>query len=200
MLEKAQIKLIRSSKNAVFAALVIIGTIALYNQIIVTHINYSHAAQTDTLVMEKGAKKEGVIRTCALIKKKKLEELQDKFKDIHIKLFNSVKAEEFFSDIQAMAEQANCVVYSLNFSPVKTAAEETGQSRVTNNISTNSVKLTVAGGYTDIVNLIASLQSRPKQVWIDSISIEPADDSGRLNCELTARIYIIHDKWGRYND
>ncbi|MHC4196272.1 MAG: hypothetical protein ACYSQZ_10140, partial [Planctomycetota bacterium] len=77
------------------------------------------------------AKKTNTIRVVTELKKKKLEELQDKFKHIHTKLFNSVEAEEFFSDIQAIAEQANCIVYSLNFSPINTATEETVQSKVT---------------------------------------------------------------------
>ncbi len=128
------------------------------------------------------------------VKKKELEILQDKFKHIHTKLFKTVKAEEFFSDIQAMAEQANCTVYSLNFSVTNTATEGAGQSKVTNNISTNSATLTVAGNYTKIINMINNLQNRSEQVWMDSISIESIEDSEVLKCELTIRIYVIDDK------
>jgi phosphomevalonate kinase len=184
----------------VFAVFVVIGAITLYDQFVTPHMNYFHATQEYALVMGDIAKKTNTIRVVTELKKKKLEELQDKFKHIHTKLFNSVEAEEFFSDIQAIAEQANCIVYSLNFSPINTATEETVQSKVTDNINENCVTLTVAGSYTDIVNLINSLQNRPKQVWTDSISIETIGNSDVLKCELNIRIYVIYDKWRHRND
>ncbi len=200
MLSEANIKSIRSSKNVVFAAFVFIGAMILYDRIIVPHMNYFHVMQEYALVMGDIAKKTNTVHMITEIKKKKFEELQDKFKYINTKLFNPVEAEEFFSDIQAIAEQANCIVYSLNFSPINTATEETVQSKVTNNISTNSVTLTVAGSYTNIVNLINSLQNRPKRVWTDSISIETLGDSDVLKCELSIRIYVIYDKWRHRHD
>ena len=194
MLAESKIKPVCSLKNVVFAAFVIMGTITLYDEILMPHVNCLQAAQERALVMDEIAKKTTIIRMGMETKKRKFEELQDKFKDIHTKLFDPVKAEEFFSDIQAMAEQANCVVYSLNFSPINAVTEETVQSKITNNISTHSATLTVTGTYTNIVNLINSLQNRPKQVWTDSISIEPIDDSDVVKCELSIRIYVIYDK------
>ena len=194
MLSEANIKSIRSSKNVVFAAFVIMGATALYDHFVVPHINYLHATQEYALVMGDIAKKINTVSTVAEIKKRKLGELQDKFEHIHTMLFNSVEAEEFFSDIQAIAEQDNGTVYSLNFSPINTTTEETAQSKVTGNISENSMTLTVAGSYTDIVNLINSLQNRPKRVWTDSISIETIGDSDMLKCELNIRIYVLYDK------
>lgn len=193
MLSEANMKSIRSSKNVVFAAFVVIGAITFYDHIIVPHIKYFHTTQKYALAMDDIAKKTNTVRTITKLKKEKLEELQNEFKHIHTKLFNPVKAEEFFSDIQAIAEQANCTVYSLNFSAINAATEETDHSKVTKNISINPVVLTVGGNYENIVNLINSLQDRPKQVWIDSISIETIDDSGALRCELNIRIYVIHD-------
>jgi phosphomevalonate kinase len=184
----------------VFAVFVVIGAITLYEQFVTPHMNYFHATQEYALVMGDIAKKTNTIRVVTELKKKKLEELQDKFKDIHAKLFNPVEAEEFFSDIQAIAEQANCIVYSLNFSPINTATKKTVKSKVTKNISENCVTLTVGGSYTDIVNLINSLQNRPKQVWTDSITIEAIGNSDVLKCELNIRIYVIYDKWRQRND
>lgn len=189
MLSEANMKSIRSSRNVAFAAFVVIGAITFYDHIIVPHINYFHSTQKYALAMDDIAKKTNTVQTITKLKKEKLEELQNEFKDIHTKLFNPVQAEEFFSDIQAISEQANCTVYSLSFS----ATEETNHSKVTKNISINPVILTVAGKYENIVNLINSLQNRPKQVWIDSISIETINNSGMLKCELNIRVYVIHD-------
>ena len=199
MLSENKIKPVCSLKNVVFAAFVIIGTITLYDEILMPHVNRLQAAQERVLVMDEITKKTTIIQMGMETKKRKLEELQNKFKDIHVKLFDSVKAEEFFSDIQAMAEHANCIVYSLNFSPINAAVEETAQSKITSNISTNSATLTVTGSYTNVVNLVNSLQNRPKQVWTDSISIEPIDDSDVVKCKLCIRIYVIYDERGHHH-
>ncbi|MFC1677316.1 hypothetical protein ACFL3G_09685 [Planctomycetota bacterium] len=194
MLSEIQIKSAGSLKNIIFAAFVVVGAFILYDRIVLSHVNYSRVVQENVLIMDDIARKENLIQTCVGIKKKELEELQDKFKHIHTKLFNTVEADEFFSDIQAIAELANCTVYSLNFSATNTTAEGAGQSKVTNNISTNSATLTVAGDYTEIVNMINNLQNRSERVWTDSISIESIEDSEVLKCELTIRIYVIDDK------
>lgn len=200
MLSEAQIKSIRSSKNVVFAAFAVVGAIALYNWLVTPHVNYLLASQKYASVTDKLAKKSGFIRNNAKIREKKLKELQEKFKDIHIKLFDTVEAEEFFSDIQAIAEQTNCIIYSLKFSPTNTALE-TDQSKVSNDIRANRATLSVAGKYKDIVALINKLQDRPKQVWADSISIEPiSDNSDLLKCDMTITIYAIYNEAGHSYD
>jgi len=191
MLSQNQIKAIRSSKNVVFAALVIIGAITLYNWIVTPHVNHLRAAQKYASVADKLAKKNQIIYNNVAIKKKELEELQEKFKHIHIKLFEPVKAKEFFSDIQAMAEETNCVIYSLNFSPTDPALDA-GKLEISSHITANRATLSAVGNYKDIVALINKLQGRPKQVWIDSISIEPiSSNSEQLKCDITVTIYVI---------
>lgn len=199
MLSETQIKSIRSSKNVVFAALVIIGAVALYSWTVTPHVNYLLASQRYASVVSRLVKKNGVVCANAKIKKKKLKELEDEFKDIHVKLFDPVEAEEFFSDIQAVAEQTNCVIYSLSFSPTNTASE-TKQKEVSSNISAKHAILSVAGKYKDIATLINILQDRPKRVWTDSISIEPAGRaSGLLKCDMTVRIYVINNQTRGFN-
>ena len=193
MLSEANMKSIRSSKNVVFAAFVVIGAITFYDHIIVPHTNYFHTTQKYALAMDDIAKKTNTVQTIIKLKKEKLEKLQNEFKHIHTKLFSPTQAEEFFSDIQAISGQTNCTVYSLSFSATNAATEEPDHSKVNKNISINSVILTVTGNYTNIVNLTNRLQNRPKQVWIDSIKIEMMDDSDILKCELNIKIYVIYD-------
>lgn len=194
MLSQNQIKAIRPSRNVMFAALVVIGAISLYNWIVTPHINCLRAAQKYESVVGKLAMKNQIINKNVTIKKKEIEELREKFKHIHIKLFDSVKAKEFFSDIQAMAEEANCVIYSLNFSSTD-SAPAAGRSEVSSHITANRAILSAAGSYKDIVALISKLQNRSKQVWIDSISIEPIRSSGeQLKCDIAVTIYVIHNE------
>jgi predicted DNA binding protein len=104
MLSQNPLKSIRSSRNAVYAALVIIEAITLYNWIVIPHLSQLRAAQRYEIVIDELAKKNRIISNNATAKKKELEELQEKFNDVRIKLFEPVKAKEFFSDMQAMAE------------------------------------------------------------------------------------------------
>lgn len=194
MLSQNLIKSIRSSRNAVYAALVIIEAITLYNWIVTPHISHLRAAQRYESVIDELAKKNQIINNNVTAKKKELEELQEKFQHIRIKLFEPVKAKEFFSDMQAMAEVTNCVIYSLNFSPTDSALD-TGKLEASSHITANHATLTVVGGYKDIVALINKLQDRSRQVWIDSISVEPVgSNTEQLKCDIVLTIYVIHDK------
>jgi len=200
MLSQNPIKSIRSSKNAVFAALVIIETIALYNWIVTPHVNYLRAEQRYESAIDELAKRNQTINNNVTDKKKELEELQEKFKYIRIKLFDLVKAKEFFSDMQAMAEVTNCVIYSLNFSPTDSALNA-GKLEVRSHITANHATLSVVGAYRDIVALINKLQGRSRQVWIDSISIEPVgSNTNQLRCDIVVTIYVIHDKGKQSHD
>jgi Tfp pilus assembly protein PilO len=200
MLSQNPIKSIRSSKNAVFTALVVIEAIALYNWIVTPHVNYLRAAQRYESVIDELAKRNQIINNNVTVKKKELEELQDKFRHVRIKLFDPVKAKEFFSDMQAMAEVTNCVIYSLNFSPTDSVID-TGQSEVSSHITANHATLSVVGGYRDIVALINKLQGRPRQVWVDSISIEPVgNNTDQLRCDIEVTIYVIHGKEKQSHD
>lgn len=199
MLSQNQIKAIRSSRNVVLTALVIIEAIALYNWIVRPHVSYLRAAQICESVADKLAKKNRIISNNVTTRRKELKELEERFEHIHIKLFDPVKAKEFFSDIQAMAEETNCVIYSLNFSPTDSALEA-GQE-VSSHITANHAILSAVGNYKDAVALINKLQGRPKQVWIDSISIEPiSNNSEQLKCDITVTIYVIHSKEKDSND
>lgn len=199
MLSQNQIKAIRSSRNVVFSALVVIEAIALYSWIVRPHVNYLQAAQICESVADKLAKKNQIISNNVTTRRKELKELEERFEHIHIKLFDPVKAKEFFSDIQAMAEETNCVIYSLNFSPTDSALEACQE--VSSHITANHAILSAVGNYKDAVALINKLQGRSKQVWIDSISIEPVgNNSEQLKCDITVTIYIIHSKEEHFYD
>ena len=194
MLSENQIKSIRSSRNVVFAAFVVIEAIALYDWIVVPQLNYLQTIQRYESVADKLAKKNRIITTNVKLRRKKLNKLQEEFEHIHIKLSEPVKAREFFSDIQAMSEQTNCVIYSLNFSPTDSVLKA-GQSEISSHITANRALFSVGGRYKDIIALINKLQNRSKQVWIDSISMEPVDrNSELLKCDMSIAIYVIYSE------
>jgi len=189
-----------ASRNVVLPAFVVIGAIALYNWIIAPHKNYLLAAQRYESAVSELAKKNQIISKNVTIRKKKLRELREKFKQIHLGLFDPSEAKEFFSNIQTTSEQSNCIISSLSFSQTD-SAPHTKRPEENSYITANHAKLSAVGNYGNIITLINKLQDRSEQVRIDSLSIKPIDGSSDLlKCDLTITVYVMQNKERYLND
>ncbi len=187
-------KLNSGSRNAISAVLVIITTIVLYNLVVAPHVVYLSSAKQYETVLSELVNTSKVIRSAVGIKKKKLKELSGQFANLQNALFTVKESKEFFSDLQAVSEQAGCAVYSLNF-VTGGQRSEAGQSEDASGIAANSAVLSVIGGYNDLVKLLERLKARPQKVFIDSFKMAGHNDgSGRLRCDMTVKIYTIQDK------
>jgi len=184
----------RSAKTAMFAALVLIGAIAVYNRTVAPHRNYLMAAQQYESAVDHLDRKNQTISQDLTVKRKELEELQGKFRQIHLELFDPAEAGRFFSHIQTKSQEAGCIVSQLTFS---TASLASGEKRSKSNhyITKEQAMLSVVGGFSNILALMNKLQDSPKKVCIDSVTIN-ADDQGtvHLECKMAVTIYVIHRK------
>jgi len=184
----------RSAKNAMFAALVLIGAVAVYNRIVTPHRNYLMAAQQYESAVDHLDRKNQTIHHDLTVKKKELEELLGKFRQTHLELFDPVEAGRFFSHIQNKSEEAGCIVSLLTFSTGSLASGEK-HSKSNHYITKEQAMLSVLGGYSNIVALMNKLQDSPKKVCIDSVRINADDQgTGHLECKMTVSIYVIHRK------
>ena len=187
-------KLNRSSRSAVFAALIVIAVIATYKRIVAPHVTYLFASQQYESVLGNVVKKNKVIHNTVKVKKKKLEESREQFARLKSTLFTPNEAKEFLSDLEVTAKETDCAVYSLNFG-VSKPVPENKQNKDASGISANSAMLVVIGVYDNIIRLVEKLQMRTQGVWIDSLKMETLDgDSTRLKCDMTITIYTIQDK------
>ncbi len=187
-------ELTHASRNAMLAAFVLVGVIAAYNWIIAPHRNYLLAAQRRESVKDDLIKKNQAVRDNVKTKTNQLERLQKQFSLIQSSFCDPVQAQTFFSSIQNLARQQDCILSSLNFLPVKSKSKS-GPPDADGNITTNRAKFTIIGGYKNLVALISRLQDRPQQVLINPITIASiGEDTGQLKCEATIMIYVIHDK------
>jgi len=190
----------RSSKNVVLAALALIGIIAVYNWIVAPHANYLMAAQRYKSAIDALARKNEIISKDVTVKRKELEELQDEFEQVHTSLFDPIGAKEFFSDIEVMAEDTNCIIHSLNVSQTGSALKA-DQSKASNYITANHATLSVVGNYRNIVALMSKLQGRSEQVRVDSVSIKLiGDNSNQLKCDVTITVYVMQNKESHHHD
>lgn len=187
-------KLNRSSRSAVSAALIVIVAIAMYNWIVAPHVTCLSAAQRHESVLGSIAKKNEVINNTVEFKKKELQQLREQSAQLQSTLFTPNEAKEFLSDLAAIAEEAGCAVYSLNFSTSEPGPENK-QSKDTLGIVANSAMLAVIGVYENIIRLVEKLQTHTRGVWIDSIKMKALDDnSSELKCDVTITIYTIQKK------
>lgn len=187
-------KLNRSSRSAVFAALIVIAAIATYKRIVAPHATYLFAAQQYESVLGNVVKKNKVIHNTVKVKKKKLEESREQFARLKSTLFTPNEAKKFLSDLEVTAKETNCAVYSLNFGASKPVPENK-QNKDASGISANRAMLVVIGVYDNIIRLMEKLQMRTQGVWIDSLKMKTLDgDFTRLKCDMTITIYTIQDK------
>lgn len=200
MLSEHLTKSKRPARTALLAALVLIGAVAIYNWIVAPHRNYLLAAQRYKSAVGLLERKNQTIRQDLTVKRTKLEELQEKLRQIHLWLFDPAEAENFFTNIRTKSKQAGCIVSLLTLSPGSPASEEK-RSKSNHYITKQQAILSVAGSYENIVTLMDKLQDSPKKVCIDSVGINADDmDTVHLECEMTVTIYVIGRQQEHRND
>ena len=187
-------KINRLSRNAMFAALIVIAAIAIYNWIVAPHTSYLLAAQHHHSVVKNMSKKSRVISNTVEVRKKNLEELQEKFSILRSTLFTTKQAKEFFSDLQIICEETGCAMYSLNLSANETKSQSK-KSVDKPDIAPESAILRVTGVYGNIIGLIERLLERSQKVWIDSIKIKTLGvDTSQVRCIIKITRYTIRNK------
>ncbi|MBN2181860.1 MAG: type 4a pilus biogenesis protein PilO [Sedimentisphaerales bacterium] len=197
MLSKRLIKPVSSQKNVIFASLVIIGAIGVYNWIIAPHRNYLQAAQKYESAASNLVKKKQIIINNLKVRKKELVGLEEELNSGYEKLFDSVEAKKFFSDIQLVSEEAGCIMSSLTFSQ---ADSESGAASP-NQIIAKTTELTVLGSYGSITTLMNKLQEGSKCVRIETVCIFSDDDNpSYLKCRMSVTIYMIQRKENRRHE
>jgi hypothetical protein len=186
------VKANRSTRHAVSASLIVIALLAMYNMLVAPHVAYLSVVQGYESVTAGLVNKNKIINSKVKVRRKKLQELQEKSAQLQSTLFTSDKAREFFSDLQAISEQTGCMVQSLNM--IKINPKEK-QSENNSGIVTRSAALSVVGLYKDIPRLIQRLQARTQKVWIDSIKVLTVEyNSDQPRCDITITICEIQDK------
>ena len=192
MLVKHLVKANPSTRYAFSASLIVIALFAMYSWLVAPHAAYLSVVQGYESAMTDLVNTNNNISSKVEIKRKKLQELQEKSAQLQSTLFTSDKAREFFSDLQAISEQTGCMVQSLNM--IKKYSKET-QSENNSGIVSRSAVLSVVGLYKDIPRLIKRLQSRTQKVWIDSIKVLTVEyNSDQPRCDITITICEIQDK------
>ncbi|MFC1675678.1 type 4a pilus biogenesis protein PilO [Planctomycetota bacterium] len=193
MLIEDLLKLNRSSRNTIFAVLIIVAMIAVYNWVIVPRTAYLSAAQQYESVTDDLVRKTTIAAGAINIQNEKLNKLHRELEHAYNCLFTSAQADEFFRRLQLLAANTGCTIDSLNFIAPKSGKNKAQHE--TKEVDSKTVKLTVIGQYDNIVGFLAKLQLNDKKVWIKSLRIETMSrNTGELTCDITFVIYSIVEK------
>ena len=96
MLVKHLVKASRSTRYTVSASLIVIALLAMYNWLVAPHVDYLSVVQGYESIMTNLVNKNNLIGNKVKVKRKKLQELQEKSAQLQSTLFTSDKAREFF--------------------------------------------------------------------------------------------------------
>ena len=184
-----------STRNTVFGALIIIAAVAIYNWIVDPHVGYLHAAQQYAVVVSKAEEKNKNAVREIKAKTKQLEKLYAQLTEVRGALYTPDETKAFFSDLQAISEEAGCTVKSLNLAVGQRSSAGKQKRPGASSIVANSAMLTVSGQYDDIIQLVEKLQNRAKRIWMDSFRIEIVDSkSDLLECDMTIIVYTAEEE------
>ena len=182
----------RSTRTTVYAALIVITAVAMYDWIVAPYVTCLSASQQYESVVDKAMEKNKAVAREVEDKTKKLDELRRQLDVARGTLFVPDRAKAFFSDLQSIAEGAGCTVSELNLIGNKPSSRDKRKTEDTSGVAASSAAMTVSGQYNNILALVEELQSHPKKIWLDSFEMKVVDvSSGRLECKMTITVYTI---------
>ena len=193
MLIDAFAKSSRTSRIGFSAALIGIMAIAVYNWLVRPHAQLLQAAQQYEIVMGDKARKNKILKSNEKASRQEVEKMRAELAGARAGLFTPVEVNRFFSDIEIICYEANCIARSMTFlGNVDKLSVSIGDNKV---VVANSAAVGFAGSYGDIINFLAKLTNRTQKVLIRSLKILSSDDeTNLLECELMITVCIVHDE------
>jgi len=187
-------KLDRSSRYAMYAAVLVISSVAMYGQIVSAHVKYLKAVQTYEPTIDQMIDKQVDISEKLVGRRKVLEDLQMRFDAIDFTVFNPEKVKQFFGGLEQLAEEFQCSIAQMDSSADK-GQIIIGEASDPSYVESVEVTLAVLGEYSQLVLFIDSLQHQERQIWVTSVDIEMTNGQERvLKCDITIRLYVLQQQ------
>jgi Tfp pilus assembly protein PilO len=179
------IKLNKTSRYTISAALIIIALLGAYNWVISPHTRYLSAAQQYEQVLNDRAKTNKIILNNLKTKNINLEELNAQLENLKEIAFTEKEAKQFWTNLKTIIEDADCYFDSISIFEETRLEENTA-------FSTESAALNITGSYNGITQVIKRITSHPDKTWIDSLQLRTMQNSSILQCDMTITIYKIN--------
>ena len=181
----------RSSRRIVLAGLVVIVAVAMYRWIVTPFTTQLMAAQQYDSTLDAAVNKLTGLGSTIEAKRAKLEKLTRQAELKKDELFNPEQVRGFFATLQPMAEKAGCTVQSISLVPEKSGQSDKGP-KSDSSIAGKKVVVAFMGGFGNVNMFLSKLQTYESKVWIESVSMNVADYTGRLRCQVVLAIYCTN--------
>lgn len=176
------------SRRTVFSVLIVIAGVATYNWMVAPHTTSLFATMNYEDALADVAEEKERLTAAIASQQKSLKSVQGQFANLQNLLFTSESAKKFFSDLQAIAREEGCALYSLDFQAGDRKSKRA--NRIADKLA-QTVALGVIGEYGQIATLLERLQKRTQKVWIE-LEMEAVDDhTTKIKCLITITIYMF---------
>ena len=184
----------KTARNALSAALVAIGVLALYNWVLAPHVGYLHAVQRLRPVMDRVTEERE--RICRTLEGKvgQWRTLQRDMAELEEGAFREDRARTFVRGLLPLVEETGCVVVRGEFgSEAKVERFEEPNMPVVAEVS--HMNLDVLGQPDQISTLLQRLRDSRPHVWIDSCRCDfSGGEAGQIACNLVLTLYTMVDR------
>jgi len=184
----------KATRHAFSAALVLIGVLALYNQVLAPHLGYLHAMQRFGAVVDRVAEERDRISSTLDAKVSQWHALQHELTGLDEGVFTADDAKAFVRGLLPLVEETGCVVVLADFAGPGKAdrVEEPNQPVV---IEASHVNLVVRGQVDTLSLLLQRLGDHRPKIWIDSCQCDFAEGGARqAECSLALTLYAAQDR------
>jgi Tfp pilus assembly protein PilO len=189
MTVEKNIKLNRSSRRALLAAICMIVAVGLYRWILWPYSNQLFAAQRYESALDKNIQKTDSLDRQVQEKKAKIDEMSKEADRLRNELFTIREAREFFASLTGIGTQTGCIVQSVSLSPNQKISSGQGDDK--SGLISKKATVTAVGGYNDIVRFLDKISCWPRRIWIESVSIDASGNTGKLKCQANLTLYCI---------
>ena len=192
-------RLDKNSRNALYAALLIIVAVGMYGWIVSPHVKYLQAVQKYHPAVEKIIDKQQDIKKMLVSRRTLLMRLKAEFDEVGSTIFSAEQVQQLFGELGTVAEQYGCSLAQIDLSSedpeiiVGAAADPTYVQSI-------KAGLTLLGDYGPLLGFVNCLQNQDRKIWINSIDIERLEDEtgqekdGELKCDISLEIFVIQKK------
>ena len=192
------IKLDRSSRRVLLAAIGVIAMFGLYRWILWPYSSQLYAAQQHEAALDENIRKADFLDMTLKKKKSELEKMSEKAEQLRNELFTVGEARVFFASLATIGSQTGCVIQSVSLPPgQKNNTEQTGDE---SGIVSRKAIITILGGYNNIVSFLDKVMSWQHKVWVESVSIDIDSKSGKLKCQTLLTLYCAERMESSQND
>jgi Tfp pilus assembly protein PilO len=192
------IKLDRSSRRVLLAALGVIAVFGLYRWILWPYSNQLFAARRCEAALDENIRKADFLDITVKKKKANVQQLSKEAQQLRSELFTIGEAREFFASLATIGGQSGCVIQSVSLPPGQKNTAE--QAEDESGIVSRKAIITILGGYNNIVRFLDRIMSWQHKVWIESVSIDIDGNSGKLKCQALLTLYCAERMESSQND